>query len=105
MVHPSKQMPKKPKLRDDLHAEKIASLLPMDTSLFAPGDRVCVAVSGGADSTALLRCLMARREELGIVLSVLHVEHGLRGQASVDDAAFVRALADQFDLAVRSGAR
>ena len=72
--------------------------LPLDTALFAAGDRVCVAVSGGADSTALLRTLLARREELGIVLSVLHVEHGLRGQASVDDAAFVRALAEQLNL-------
>lgn len=67
--------------------------LPLDTSLFIPGDRVCVAVSGGADSTALFRALLARREELGIVLSVLHVEHGLRGAASMRDADFVRTLA------------
>lgn len=72
--------------------------LPLDTSLFAVGDRVCVAVSGGADSTALLRVLLARRAELGIVISVLHVEHGLRGQAAVEDAAFVKVLAQQFDL-------
>lgn len=75
-----------------------AEMLPLDTGLFAAGDRVCVAVSGGADSTALLRTLLVRRHELGIVLSVLHVEHGLRGQASVDDAAFVRALAAEFCL-------
>ncbi|MGC1870559.1 MAG: tRNA lysidine(34) synthetase TilS [Acidobacteriaceae bacterium] len=75
-----------------------ATALTLDTALFAPGDRVCVAVSGGADSTALLRTLQAQREELGIVLSVLHVEHGLRGQASVDDAAFVCVLAEQFRL-------
>ena len=36
--------------------------LALDTALFAPGDRVCVAVSGGADSTALLRTLLAQRE-------------------------------------------
>jgi tRNA(Ile)-lysidine synthase len=75
-----------------------AATLALDTALFTPGDRVCIAVSGGADSTALLRTLLARRDELGVVLSVLHVEHGLRGQASVEDAAFVRALAEQFDL-------
>ena len=91
-------MPKKPKLRVDVHAEETALLLPLDTSLFAPGDRVCVAVSGGADSTALLRTLLARRDELGIVLSVLHVEHGLRGQTALEDAAFVRALAEQLEL-------
>jgi len=91
-------MPKKPKSRFDAPREEAAPVLPLETALFAPGDRVCVAVSGGADSTALLRTLLARRDELGIVLSVLHVEHGLRGQASVDDAAFVRALAEQFNL-------
>lgn len=72
--------------------------LPLDTSLFAAGDRVCVAVSGGADSTALLRGLLSRRAELGIVLSVLHVEHGLRGVAAGRDAAFVVALAKTFNL-------
>lgn len=78
--------------------EHSGNSLPLDTSLFAPGDRVCVAVSGGADSIALLRCLLARREELGIVLSVVHVEHGLRGQSSVRDAEFVAELAKQFDI-------
>lgn len=70
----------------------------MDTSLFSVGDRVCVAVSGGADSTALLRLLLERRAELGIVLSVVHVEHGLRGEAAAGDAAFVAELAHNFDL-------
>ena len=91
-------MLRKPKSRLDARREEAAPILPLDTALFAPGDRVCVAVSGGADSTALLRTLLARRDELGIVLSVLHVEHGLRGQASVDDAAFVRALAEHLNL-------
>ncbi len=72
--------------------------LPVNNSLFAPGDRVCVAVSGGADSTALLRALLGRQAELGIVLSVLHVEHGLRGASAVRDAAFVAALAEKFSL-------
>jgi len=72
--------------------------LPIDVALFAPGDRICVAVSGGADSTALLRALLAQREELGIVLRVLHVEHGIRGGAAARDAAFVVALAEQFHL-------
>jgi len=72
--------------------------LPLDVGLFSPGDRVCVAVSGGADSTALMRTLLAKRAELGIVLSVLHVEHGLRGEASAHDAAFVASLAKEWEL-------
>lgn len=71
---------------------------PADVSLFGPGERVCVAASGGADSTALLRVLLAQRAELGIVLSVLHVEHGLRGEQGMRDATFVTALARRFDL-------
>jgi tRNA(Ile)-lysidine synthase len=91
-------MPRKPNLHVDTDRGNAAAVLPLNASLFAAGDRVCVAVSGGADSTALLRTLLAQRDELGIVLSVLHVEHGLRGQAAVEDAAFVRALAAQLDL-------
>jgi tRNA(Ile)-lysidine synthase len=72
--------------------------LSLDASFFAPGDRVCVAASGGADSTALLRALLSRRDELGIVLRVLHVNHGLRGAASDRDAEFVSALAEKFAL-------
>jgi len=95
---PAESMPTKLKSRFDASREELAPTVPLETALFAPGDRICVAVSGGADSTALLRTLLVRRNELGIVLSVLHVEHGLRGQASVEDAAFVRMLAEQFNV-------
>jgi tRNA(Ile)-lysidine synthase len=69
------------------------------TSLFRPGQRVAVAVSGGADSVALLRRLLQERQRLGIVLSVAHVHHGIRGAAADEDAAFVGALAASHDLA------
>jgi tRNA(Ile)-lysidine synthase len=64
-----------------------------DTELLHPGDRVGVAVSGGPDSVALLRLLLEMRKELGIVLSVVHVNHKLRGAQSDADADFVSALA------------
>ena len=51
------------------------------SALLAPGDRVGVAVSGGADSVALLRLLHALRERAGITLAVLHFDHSLRGAA------------------------
>jgi len=47
--------------------------------LLRAGDRVGVAVSGGIDSVALLRLLLELRGELGIVLSVVHFNHQLRG--------------------------
>src|SRR5271165_4828283 len=66
-------------------------------SLFRPGQRVAVAVSGGADSVALLMRLLEERPKLGIVLSVVHVNHGIR-EAAEEDAAFVGQLAAAHDL-------
>jgi tRNA(Ile)-lysidine synthetase-like protein len=63
-----------------------------------PGDRVAVAVSGGADSVALLCLLLEVRSELGIVLSVAHINHKLRGEESEADEKFVRELAGQHTL-------
>jgi tRNA(Ile)-lysidine synthase len=62
------------------------------------GDRVAVAVSGGADSVALLRLLLELQAELGIVLSVAHVNHRLRGAESDEDERFVAQLARQYEL-------
>lgn len=59
---------------------------------------MAVAVSGGADSVALLRLLLALCSELGIVLSVAHVNHKLRGAESDEDEHFVTNLARQYDL-------
>ena len=67
------------------------------TSLFCPGQRIAVAVSGGADSVALLRRLLEERPKLGIVLSVVHVHHGIR-EAAEEDAVFVGKLAEAYDL-------
>lgn len=68
-----------------------------------PGDRVAVAVSAGADSVALLCLLLELRAELGIVLSVAHINHKLRGEESDEDERFVAKLARQhgLDLHVR----
>jgi len=53
--------------------------------LLRAGDRVAIACSGGADSVALLRILLELREELGIVLSVAHFHHQIRGAEKLDD--------------------
>jgi len=62
--------------------------------MLEPGERVGVAVSGGADSVFLLHAL----RELGYRLSVIHIEHGIRGAASVADAEFVAQLASTLGL-------
>jgi tRNA(Ile)-lysidine synthase len=63
-----------------------------------PGQRVGVAVSGGADSVALLLILFELKEKLGIVPSVVHFNHKLRGRASDADEKFVAKLAERLEL-------
>jgi tRNA(Ile)-lysidine synthase len=62
------------------------------------GQRVGLAVSGGADSVFLLHLLHELAPRWNLRLSVIHINHGIRGQASRDDAEFVRALAGTFQL-------
>jgi tRNA(Ile)-lysidine synthase len=61
-----------------------------------PGDRICAAVSGGADSVALLLTLhtanSAQRDSLGVGLSAVHINHGLRGEESDADQRFVEEI-------------
>jgi len=59
----------------------------------SPGDRVGIAVSGGADSVAQLRLLASLQHELGVTLLVIHFDHMLRGAESARDASFVEELA------------
>jgi len=67
------------------------------------GERIAVAVSGGADSVALLLLLLELRDELGIVLSVAHFHHRIRGQEADADQQFVAELARNFSLELHSG--
>ena len=63
--------------------------------MFEPGQRVGVAVSGGADSVALLHVLLTElAPRLDLRLSILHLDHMLRGEESRADAGFVRRLGE-----------
>jgi tRNA(Ile)-lysidine synthase len=66
--------------------------------LLHPGHRLGVAVSGGIDSVALLRLLLELRQELGVVLSVVHFNHKLRAAESDADQEFVADLARKHGL-------
>jgi tRNA(Ile)-lysidine synthase len=63
------------------------------TSMANAGEKIGVAVSGGADSVFLLHLLVALRARFGYSLSVLHINHRLRGAESDADQNFVAALA------------
>ena len=74
--------------------------------LFVPlrADRplhLCAAVSGGADSMALLRILLALQPEFGYVLSACHVNHGLRGETADRDEAFVQAECQRLGIGLK----
>ena len=76
--------------------------LSLDTTLFKPGLRLAVGLSGGADSVALLRALAEQSTELGLVLHVAHLHHGLRGAEADGDLEFARELAAQLGLPFHS---
>lgn len=63
-----------------------------------PGDCVICAVSGGADSMALLWAMYCLKETLGIDLAAAHFNHGLRGEESDRDEAFVRNVCLQYEI-------
>jgi tRNA(Ile)-lysidine synthase len=69
----------------------------IDHNLVSRGDRIVVAVSGGADSVSLLHILHNVSGELGIGLYVAHLDHGLRDEAT-GDAEYVHSLAEKLGL-------
>ncbi len=81
------------------HRDQLATRV-LDTvdrfTMFTPGARVGVAVSGGADSVCLLQILHELAPRWNLQLSVVHVNHHIRGEAADRDAAFVQKLADAF---------
>lgn len=69
-----------------------------ENRLLSVGDRVLVALSGGADSVALLHLLISLKEELSLQISAAHFHHGIRGEEADRDQRFVRALCAQWDV-------
>ncbi len=66
--------------------------------LIQPGEKVICAVSGGADSVALLFAMYLLKEKMGIQLAAAHFNHRLRGAESDGDEQFVRNFCNQFDI-------
>ena len=71
--------------------------------MVSPGDHVTCAVSGGADSMALLWGMYLLREKLGITLAAAHFNHHLRGEESQRDEMHVREFCDRFDIPLTVG--
>jgi tRNA(Ile)-lysidine synthase len=77
--------------------EKVAALAARHR-MWEPGQKVGVAVSGGADSVCLLHLLHELAPCWNLGLTVLHLNHGLRGDESAGDAEFVTQLAQKSGL-------
>ena len=81
---------------------KLLSFL-REQNMVHPGDTVVCAVSGGADSVALLFALYLLKEKLDITLEAAHFNHHLRGEESQRDEAFVAELCDRYDIPLHLG--
>lgn len=66
--------------------------------MLSNGDRVLVAVSGGADSMLLLRYFISVCDEYNITVAAAHVEHGIRGEESIADADFVKKFCNENNI-------
>lgn len=71
--------------------------------LIQPNDQIVCAVSGGADSVALLFALYLLRESMRFTLSAAHFNHCLRGSESDEDEAFVREFCDGLNIPLHVG--
>ena len=69
--------------------------------LLSEGDFIVAAVSGGADSSALLHLLWSLREEKKLTLLCAHVNHNLRGKESERDENFVRELCEKYGIPIK----
>ena len=72
-------------------------------NMIGPGDKVTCALSGGADSVALLFALYLLKDKLNIQLSAAHFNHHLRGEESQRDENFVRDFCDRYDIPLTVG--
>ena len=72
-------------------------------NLISPGDSIVCAVSGGADSIALLWALYLLKEEWQLSLSAVHFNHHLRGEASDEDEQFVRDFCNGYGIPLYVG--
>ena len=74
-----------------------------EQDLIQKGEQVTCAVSGGADSMALLFAMYLLKDKLGVRLAAAHFNHNLRGAESDGDEAFVREFCDRYDIPLYVG--
>lgn len=78
--------------------EKVFSFMEKH-KMIQPGDKVVLGVSGGADSVCLLFLLLEYQKKTDFEMLAVHVDHGIRGAAAREDAAYVEELCRQQGVA------
>lgn len=73
-----------------------------ELNMVSPGDVILAGVSGGADSVCLLLLLKELAKERDFTLEAVHVEHGIRGEESKQDASFVEELCSKYQIVCHS---
>lgn len=71
---------------------------PLEIESLLTGKTVWCSFSGGSDSMALLYYLKEQEKKIGFQLQAVHFEHGFRGEASLDDAAFCQRICQQENI-------
>ena len=84
-------------------AEERILLFIKENRLVSERDSLLLAVSGGADSVCMLYALNELKRELGISLYAAHLDHGLRGKESAEDARYVADLCKKLGIKARIG--
>lgn len=82
---------------DDRFLRQVESFI-RQHQMITPGSHVIAGVSGGADSICMLLALLKLRDVFGYQVSVVHVEHGIRGEAAHKDAAFVSSFCAAYGI-------
>lgn len=80
--------------------EKVKNYI-RDNELISEGDNVILGISGGADSVALFRILVALKEETEYNLTAVHVHHGIRKKTADKDEKFVKNLCKKYGIELR----
>lgn len=75
-----------------------------EQAMVQPGDKVVCAVSGGADSMAMLWAMWLMKDQLKITVEAAHFNHNLRGEESNRDEAFVVAFCKNHNIPCHVGA-
>ncbi len=70
-------------------------------NMLQKGDRVIIGVSGGADSVCLLDVLNELKSEYELSLTIVHINHNIRGEEADSDEDYVLSLADYYDIPIK----